>query len=231
VVPAVLHWSSGKDAAFALHRVRRERRFDICSLLTTVSEEHQRVAIHGVRRALLQGQAEALGLRLIEVPLPAVCSNSEYEERMGRALAQLKAEGIIDHLFGDLHLADIRAYRERQLAALGLRAHFPLWEADSRTLAGEMIAAGIRARIVVLDPARMPREHLGADYDEVLLASLPEDVDPCGERGEFHTLVTGMPDFAYPLTIEAEVSVERDGLLYQDFRLVQSRSQQIGFTK
>lgn len=220
LVPAVLHWSSGKDAAFALHKVRKEGRFHIRALLTTVSEEHARVAVHGVRRALLVAQAKALALPVIEVPLPVVCSNSEYEARMARVFAQLEAEGVVDHLFGDLHLADVRAYREAQLAAHGLQAHFPLWSGDSRALASEMIAAGIKARIVAIDVARMPRELLGGAYDETLLASLPPEVDPCGERGEFHSLVTDAPAFSQPLNVEPGTVVERDGFLYQDFRMI-----------
>lgn len=223
-MPAVLHWSSGKDAAFALHSVRQEGSFEIRALLTTVSEQHERVAIHGVRRALLHAQAEALCLPLIEVPLPAACSNEEYEKRIGQALSRLKAEGLEDHLFGDLHLADIRAYRESHFASMGLRVHFPLWGMDSSLLAREMIAAGIRAHITVLDPARMPPNYLGASFDEVLLAALPEGVDPCGERGEFHTLVSDMPGFERPLDLEPGLRVEREGFLYQDFTLNQGAS-------
>ena len=217
MVPAVLHWSSGKDAAFALHRVRQEARFEVRALLTTVSEQYERVAIHGVRQALLRAQAKVLDLPLVEVPLPATCSNEDYELRMSAALSELRDEGLVDHLFGDLYLADIRAYREKLFAAEDLKTHFPLWGEPTAALARAMIAQGIVARIAVLDPARLPREVAGTAFDEALLAALPDGVDPCGEKGEFHTLVIDSPDFGQPLKIEEGKRVERDGFLYQDF--------------
>ena len=139
---------------------------------------------------------------------------------MGAALSRLRDEGIVDHLFGDLHLADIRAYREKLFAAWGLTAHFPLWREPTAALARAMIAQGIVARIAVLDPARLPRSLAGAAFDEALLAALPEGVDACGEKGEFHTLVIDSPDFALPLEVEPSGQVERDGFIYQDFRRI-----------
>jgi len=220
--PAVLHWSSGKDSAFALRRLREQGEMEVKALLCTVSEEYGRVAIHGVRRELLHAQAHALDLPLLEVPLPNPCSNEEYEGRMKAALERLGAAGITDHVFGDFMLEDIRNYREGLLARLGLEAHFPLWGASSPALARDIVLGGIRAHVVVVDPQRLPRELSGQAFDKSFLAALPEEVDPCGERGEFHTLVSACPDFSAPLSLRRGETLERDGLLYTDFLLQES---------
>ncbi len=219
MTPAALHWSSGKDSAFTLHRVIAQKQFDVRTLVCTVNEVHERVAIHGVRRSILRAQAAALGLPLVEVALPFPCANDIYEARIGAALERLHGDGIVDHVFGDLFLEDVRAYRENLLGPLELRGHFPLWGEDTGKLAGEMIASGLRAYVAALDPKRVPRELCGAAFDADFLATLPEDVDPCGERGEFHTLVCDMPDFANPLDMETGETVERDGFVYTDFLL------------
>lgn len=217
--PAVMSWSSGKDCTLALHRARQQGMLEVVALLSTFNETADRVAIHGTRRSLARAQARMLGLPLIEVDLPAPCSNAEYEARIGAAALRLKERGIRDWIFGDLFLEDIRQYREANLAAHGLSGHFPLWGADTRLLAQEMLDLGLDARIVTLDPRLVPRELCGSRYDRAFLDQLPPGVDPCGERGEFHTVVAHGPGFAAPLDLRQGETVERSGFVYTDFDL------------
>ncbi|MCI2393974.1 ATP-binding protein [Aliiroseovarius sediminis] len=219
MIPAVMHWSSGKDATFALHQTRRAGRFDIRAVLSTVNEPHGRVAIHGVRRAVLAAQARALGLPLIEVPLPYGCTNEIYLERMNVALDQLAKDGLQDHIFGDILLEDVRVWREKMLTAHDLNAHFPLWGLDTATVARDMLSAGIAAHVVTLDPAKLSDAQCGTAFDTAFLDGLPQGVDPCGENGEFHTLVSNSPDFAAPLDLRRGETVTRDGFVYTDFTL------------
>jgi uncharacterized protein (TIGR00290 family) len=216
---AVLSWSSGKDSAYALHAVRGQGEVEVVGLLTSVGEEAERVAIHGVRREVLRAQAASLGFPLWEVPLPAVCPKAVYEARMAEALSRLREEGIGDVVFGDIHLADVRAYREAQIARAGLAGHFPLWGRETGGLAREMLGKGMAARVVTLDPERVPAGLAGARFDRAFLEGLPEGVDRCGENGEFHTLVTDGPGFERPLRLEAGEVVERNGYVYADFAL------------
>ncbi|SDL25144.1 ATP-binding protein [Paracoccus chinensis] len=220
--PAVMSWSSGKDCTLALHRARQEGALDVVALLSTFNETASRVAIHGTRRAVARAQARALGLPLIEVDLPAPCSNADYEARIGAASLRLKEQGVRDWIFGDLFLEDIRQYREGNLAAQGLSGHFPLWGADTRLLAQEMLDLGLDARIATLDPRLVPRELCGSRYDWAFLDQLPPGVDPCGERGEFHTVVANGPGFAAPLNLRQGETVERSGFVYTDFDLLPS---------
>ncbi len=215
---AALSWSSGKDAAFALHLARQDG-VEVAALLTTVSEPHGRVAVHGVRREVVAAQAAAVGLPLVEVRLPVPCPNEAYDERMAAAFAKLRDEGVGEVVFGDIFLADVRAYREERVSQAGLAARFPLWGRDTRDLAEAMLHAGAVAHVVSLDPARLPRERIGARYDAGFLASLPPGVDPCGEAGEFHTVVSDGPAFSRPVPLVRGETVERDGLLYADFLL------------
>jgi len=214
-----MSWSSGKDCTLALHRAREAGELEVVALLSTFNAEAARVSVHGTRREIARAQAAALGLPLVEVDLPFPCSNADYEARIGAATERLQAQGVADWIFGDLFLQDIRDYREAQLHTRGLRAHFPLWGSDTRELAGEMLAAGIEAHVVTLDPRKVPPELCGARFDCAFLDSLPDTVDPCGERGEFHTLVTHGPGFAAPLQLERGETVERDGFVYADFML------------
>lgn len=213
---AILSWSSGKDAAFALHEVRRTGAAEVAALLTTVNETHERVAMHSVRERLLDLQAEAAGLPLIKVPLPWPCPNEVYEERMAVAMAEVKARGITHTIFGDLFLEDIRAYREEKLAAAGMSALFPLWGRNTATLAREMIASGLVAHLACVDPKQIPAGLSGRRFDLDLLAELPEGADPCGENGEFHTVVTAGPMFARPIAVEIGETVTREGFVYTD---------------
>jgi len=219
--PAVMSWSSGKDSAFALYEARKAGALDITALLSSFNETHDRVAIHGTRRAIARAQAAALGLPLIEVDLPDPCSNAEYEARIGDAVRRLADDGVRDWVFGDLNLADIRAYREGMLAPLGLTAHFPLWGRDTGMLAREMLAAGLQAHVVTLDPARIPADMCGARFDADFLARLPAGADPCGENGEFHTVVSHAPGFAAPLDLIRGETVTRGAFVYADFTLAQ----------
>ncbi|MEP0708305.1 MAG: ATP-binding protein [Parvibaculum sp.] len=213
---AILSWSSGKDAAFALHEVRRTGAAEIAALLTTVNETHERVAMHGVRDRLLDLQAEAAGLPLIKVPIPHPCPNGIYEERMAAAMARVKADGIAHVVFGDLFLEDVRAYREERLARVEMTALFPLWGRNTGDLAREMIASGMVAHLACVDPSQVPAGLSGRRFDRELLAELPETADPCGENGEFHTVVTAGPMFAHAIDVKIGETVTREGFVYTD---------------
>lgn len=213
---AVLSWSSGKDCAYALLETRRLGLANVVALLTSTNEAFDRVAMHGTRTALLRAQAAATGLPLIEVPLPWPCSNEDYEARMTAAMDQVAALGARHMIFGDLYLEDVRAYREARLAPLGVEAIFPLWGRPTAPLAREMIASGIQARLVTVDPRKVPASFAGRAFDATLLADLPPDVDPCGENGEFHTAVIAGPMFSAPITVAPGEVVTRDGFVYAD---------------
>jgi uncharacterized protein (TIGR00290 family) len=218
---AWLAWSSGKDSAWALHTVRQglaqDCAFDVVALLTTVNRTHQRVAMHAVRESLLEMQAAAASLPLVKVPIPSPCSNEIYEEAMSDAMARARDEGIRHILFGDLFLEDVRAYRERQLARCAMTPVFPLWGRDTRQLAEEMISGGLSAFLTCVDPRQLDRAFAGRRFDEDLLAALPRAVDPCGEKGEFHTFACAGPMFRVEIPVTAGEIVERDGFVFADF--------------
>lgn len=213
----LLSWSSGKDSAWALHLLRRDPAIEICGLLTTLNAQFDRVAMHGTRRTVLEAQAHAANLPLWTVPLPWPCSNAQYEERMADLCRRAVAEKVDAIAFGDLFLADIRAYREKQLAGTGLEPLFPVWEIPTDTLAQEMIAGGLRARITCVDKKQLPAEFAGRQFDANLLRDLPPTADPCGERGEFHTCVYAGPMFSEPIPLEDGEIVDRDGFVFADF--------------
>ncbi len=215
----LLAWSSGKDSAWALYRLRRDPEINVCGLLTTVNMEFDRVAMHGTRRTVLEAQAAAAGLPLWVVPLPWPCSNEIYEQRMAEACARAVAEQIDAVAFGDLFLADVRAYRERQLAPTGLEPLFPLWEIPTDRLAREMMDGGLRARLSCVDTKQLSGDFVGREFDERLLPELPSSADPCGERGEFHTCVYAGPMFSAPLPLENGEVVNREGFVFADFLL------------
>jgi uncharacterized protein (TIGR00290 family) len=215
-----LSWSGGKDAAWTFHRLRAMPGIEVVALVTTVVPAFERVAMHGVRVELLRAQARAAGVPLVEVPLSWPSTNEEYEARVGGALAALRAEQGVTHVaFGDLFLTDVREYRERMLQGSGLTPLFPLWKEPTGPLVSEMIAAGLEARIVCLDPGRVGRELAGRRIDAALLAGLPDHIDPCGERGEFHTFVSAGPMLREPIRVAPGVVVERDGFVYADLTL------------
>jgi len=214
-----LSWSSGKDSAWTLHLLRRDPAVEVVALVTTLNEAFDRVAMHAVRRELLEAQAESAGLPLWAVPLPWPCSNEQYEARMRGLCARAVGEGVEAMAFGDLFLADIRAYREKQLAGTGLEPLFPLWQIPTAQLARDMIAAGLRAKITCVDPKVLSREFAGRDFDAAFLADLPPAVDPCGENGEFHSFVYEGPMFSKPIQLLTGEIVERDGFVFADLAL------------
>ena len=215
-IKALLSWSSGKDSAWSLHVLRGRGEVEVAGLLTTVNEAYARVAMHAVRTELLEAQAEATGLPLWQIPLPNPCSNERYEEAMRGAVERAKAEDIGAIAFGDLFLADIRAYREERLRGSGVRPLFPIWARPTDELAREMIAAGLRARVTCVDPKQLPASFAGREFDVAFLADLPPGADPCGERGEFHTFVYDGPMFAHPVPIRTGEVVERGGFVFAD---------------
>jgi uncharacterized protein (TIGR00290 family) len=213
---AWMSWSSGKDSALALHTVRTSGDVDVVGLVTTVNSTAQRVAMHAVRRSLLEAQADALGLPLHVVELPWPCPNDVYEERMSNAVGLARASGVDTMVFGDLFLEDVRRYREQSLDGSGLVPLFPLWQRPTAGVAQELLTLGVRAVITCVDPEQAPREIAGRWYDEELLAGLPPDVDPCGENGEFHTFALDGPGFARPVAVTVGETVERDGFVFTD---------------
>ncbi|HVB56819.1 MAG TPA: hypothetical protein VNE63_10365 [Candidatus Acidoferrales bacterium] len=225
---AWLAWSSGKDSAWALHTVRQSGDYEIVALLTTVNRTHERVAMHAVRESLLELQASAAGVRLVKVPIPSPCPNATYEQAMSEAMAQARKEGVRHVVFGDLFLEDIRAYREKQLAACGMTPAFPLWGKDTRRLAGEMLAGGISGYLTCVDPRQLDRSFAGRRFDAELLAELPRTVDPCGENGEFHTFASEGPMFRQKISVAMGEIVERDSFVFADLLPAASAVQEAG---
>src|SRR5271155_901324 len=212
----LLSWSSGKDSAWSLHVLRQRGEYDVVGLLTTFNGEADRVAMHAVRRELVERQAAAAGLPLWGVPLPWPCSNEQYELLMAQACARAVAEGIEGVAFGDLFLEDVRAYREKQLKNTGLQPVFPVWGLPTRALAEEMIACGTRAKLTCIDTEKLDRSFAGREFDEALLAALPGEVDPCGERGEFHSFVYAGPMLNRVLPVSVGETVVRDQFVFAD---------------
>ncbi|MDN5892830.1 MAG: hypothetical protein L0H93_02290 [Nocardioides sp.] len=212
---AWVSWSSGKDCATALGEARACAKSEVVGLVTTASSRG-RVVSHGVPLALVERQAAALGLPLHVVELPSPCPNQEYERRMQGAIDASLSHGVSTWVYGDLHLADVRAFREQSLVGTGLVADFPLWGRDTARLARTMIAGGLAAILTCVDPAQLDPSFVGREYDAALLADLPPGVDPCGENGEFHTFVHDGPGFTVPISVEVGEVVERDGFVYAD---------------
>ena len=212
----LVSWSSGKDSAWMIHVLRQQPDIELAGVLTTVNEKYQRVAMHAVRVELLQAQADALGLPLWKVPIPSPCPNEVYERAMADAVARAVAEGFTHMAFGDLFLEDIRRYREEKLAGTGLTPIFPLFGADTGQLARDMVAGGLKARLTCVNPKVLDATFAGRDFDASLLDQLPPEIDPCGERGEFHSFAYAGPMFSAPIAITAGEVVERDGFVFAD---------------
>ena len=212
----ILSWSSGKDSAWTLHLLRQRTDISAAALLTTFNSATNRVAMHAVRRGLVEAQAEQTGIPLWAVELPWPCSNQEYEDRMRAACQRATAEGITAVAFGDLYLQDVRDYRVRQLQGSGLQPLFPLWQIPTEQLGRDMIAAGVRAKITCVDPAKLAKSFAGHEYDLRLLQALPAGIDLCGENGEFHTFVYDAPVFSRPIGVRTGEVVERDGFVFAD---------------
>jgi uncharacterized protein (TIGR00290 family) len=215
-----LSWSSGKDSAWTLHVLRGQPDIEVTALITTFNSEADRVAMHAVRRVLVEQQAERAGLPLWAVELPWRCSNAEYEGRMRAVCQRAIAEGITAVAFGDLFLQDVRDYRVKQLRGTGLEPLFPVWQIPTHQLSHEIIAADVKAKITCLDPAKLQKSFAGRDYDLVFLQDLPDGVDPCGENGEFHTFVYDAPVFSRPITVRTGDVIEHDGFVFADLLLV-----------
>ncbi len=211
-----MSWSSGKDSAWALETLRRDPGWEIAGLLTTVTEDYGRVSMHGVREAVLDLQAAAAGVPCRKVRIGAGCINADYERAMGEAIRRATADGVTHIVFGDLFLEDVRAYRERMLAGSGLAPLFPIWREDTAMLARSMIAGGLEATVVCVDPRKLPAAFAGRRFDAAFLADLPPGVDPCGENGEFHTCVTDGPFFRRRIVVRPGEVVARDGFVFAD---------------
>jgi uncharacterized protein (TIGR00290 family) len=218
----LLSWSSGKDSAWSLHVLRSMPQYEVVGLLTTFNQSVDRVAMHGVRRALVHAQAAAAELPLWEVELPWPCSNEQYEAEMKSACGRAVQNGIECVAFGDLFLADIRDYREKQLSGTGLQPLFPVWAMPTGMLAGEMIATGVRAKLTCIDSEQIDPRFAGREFDAELLSELPPSADPCGENGEFHSFVYAGPMFREPIAIRAGEIIRRDQFTYADFLPEQS---------
>ena len=210
-----LSWSSGKDSAWSLEMLRRDG-IPVTGLFTSVNAAFDRVAMHAVRRSLLEAQAHAAGLPLHVIEIPYPCPNADYDRIMGAFVGRAKAAGVTAMAFGDLFLADIRAYRETQLAGSGITPIFPLWERNTHDLAREMITAGLVAHITCVDPTKLDRSFAGRMFDTAFLADLPPGIDPCGENGEFHTFVSAGPMFRAPIPVRVGEITERDGFVFAD---------------
>jgi uncharacterized protein (TIGR00290 family) len=220
----LLSWSAGKDSAWALHLLRQRQDVEVAALLTTFNEVADRVAMHAVRRELVEAQAAAARLPLWSVPIPQPCSNEDYETGMRAVIERARGASITHVAFGDLFLEDIRAYRIRQLEGSGLEPLFPIWHEPTALLARRMIDAGVEACLTCVDPRRLPHSFAGRRFDHALLADLPADVDPCGENGEFHTCVLDGPMFKHPVAAVAGEIVERDGFCFADLVPVENPS-------
>jgi uncharacterized protein (TIGR00290 family) len=212
----LLSWSSGKDSAWSLHILRQRVEYEVVGLLTTFNEVADRVAMHAVRRELVERQAAATGLPLWAVPLPWPCSNEQYESLMAETCGKATAEGIEGIAFGDLFLEDVRTYRERQMRKTRLEPIFPVWGLPTHDLAQTMIAAGVRAKLTCIDTGKLDRSFAGREFDEAFLAALPDDVDPCGERGEFHSFVYEGPMLNAALPVSVGETVVRDQFIFAD---------------
>jgi uncharacterized protein (TIGR00290 family) len=217
----LLSWSSGKDSAWALFCLQRRGEYEVAGLLTTLNAAFDRVAMHSTRRVLLEAQARAAGLPMYAVPLPWPCSNAHYEKAMSTACESALAGGIEAIAFGDLFLEDVRHYREERLRGTGLTPVFPVWAMETHRLAHEMVAGGLKARIVCVDPKKLPKEFAGREFDAAFLRDLPAGVDPCGENGEFHSFVYAGPMFREAIPVESGEVVERDGFVFADVLLAE----------
>jgi uncharacterized protein (TIGR00290 family) len=214
----LLSWSSGKDSAWTLHVLQQQPGIEVVGLLTTFNQAADRVAMHAVRRALVEAQARVIGLPLWSVLLPWPCSNDVYEQQMQEAIERARQVGVTHMAFGDLFLEDIRTYREAKLSGTGIDPLFPIWTTEHATpqLAREMLAAGLKGVLTCVDPNQLDPRYVGRWFDAGLLADLPSSVDPCGERGEFHSYCCAGPMFAQPIPVSVGESSLRDGFWFAD---------------
>jgi uncharacterized protein (TIGR00290 family) len=224
--PVLFCWSGGKDSAMALHVLQQDARFHIVSLLTTVTEGFNRISMHGVRRELLLHQAQAIGIPLHEVHIPPQCGNPVYEQRMQQALQIFYNQGVRKVAFGDIFLEDLRAYREKNLARIGMTALFPIWKRDTRELVRHFHAHKFRSVTACIDPKILPRAFAGRELDAAFFEDLPPHADPCGENGEFHTFAFDGPIFRRPIPLRTGEIVERDSFVFCDLLPVVDREEE-----
>ena len=215
----LLSWSSGKDGAWALHLLRQRNDVEVVGLFTTVNAEFQRVAMHAVRLELLQRQAEAVGLPLQTLDIPYPCSDLQYETVMKGFVETSRGSSVSCMAFGDLFLQDVRTYLEEKLKGTGISPLFPLWEIPTGRLARQMVTEGLRAYLTCVDSKKLPARFAGREFGAPLLDELPASVDPCGERGEFHTFAVDGPMFKKPVRVKVGGIVERDGFVFADLQL------------
>jgi len=213
---AVVSWSSGKDSAYAYHVANLSGEYAIVGIITTITENFKRVSMHGVREELLDEQIKRINLPCTKIIIPSPCTNEIYEEKMGKAIKELKAAGVTHVIFGDLYLEDIRAYRQRQMKKAGMICVFPLWLKNTRELADEMTESGLRSIITCVDPKQLDKSFAGRIFGMELHKDLPMGVDLCGENGEFHTFVTHGPMFSSLIDVKLGEIVERDGFIFAD---------------
>jgi uncharacterized protein (TIGR00290 family) len=216
---AVLFWSSGKDSAWTLHVLRQKKEVEVVALITTLNENPNRIAMHAVRETLLEEQAKAADLALWKVQIPKPCSNEHYELAMHQVLSKAKMNGVTVAVFGDLFLEDIRNYREKFLAGTGIFSMFPIWGKNTLQLSREMIDSGLKARIICVDQKQLSQSFAGREFDHQFLSELPSNVDPCGERGEFHTFAYGGPMFSREIPIVSKGTFEEAGFVFVDLKL------------
>lgn len=221
--PVLLSWSGGKDSALALYELRQDPRYEVVGLLTTIAAEYGRISHHGVREALVERQAAAIDAPLDKLYLPSnsgrPCTNEQYAELMGEKLRTYRRRGVSLVAHGDIFLADLRAYREQNLAQLDMRGLFPLWRKDTTELIHRFVELGFRSVLVCVDGQKLPSDFLGREIDLALLHDLPSGVDPCGENGEYHSFVFDGPIFKQPVPVEVGEIVERETRYYIDLTL------------
>jgi uncharacterized protein (TIGR00290 family) len=224
MLKAILSWSSGKDSAMALYRVIQSKEFDVVCLLTTLTDQFHRVSMHGVREELLDAQARSLGYPIEKLMIPYPCPNAVYEEKMRKTLFSWNSKGVRHVIFGDLFLEDIRKYREKRLSELDMTPVFPLWKENTTTLARKIIELGFRATVTCVDPLKLEPTFAGDHFDESFLSRIPQQVDPCGENGEFHTFVHDGPIFKQSVPVKLGEVVTRDGFVFADLIPTPNRS-------
>ena len=212
----LISWSSGKDSAWALHVLKQDPSVNVVGLFCTVNRMFDRVAVHGVRVELLKQQAESLNLPLHIIYIPYPCDNNDYLKAMNTFISQAKKEGVDCFAFGDLFLDDVRTYRETLLQGTGITPLFPIWGIPTKTLSKQMISSGLKAVITCIDPQRMALQFAGREYNESFLDDLPEDIDPCGENGEFHSFAVDGPMFQNLIEITVGETIQRDGCCFTD---------------
>ncbi len=222
--PVLFCWSGGKDSAMALHALRQRNDIRITALLTTVTEGYERISMHGVRRELLERQAKSIGLPLHEVRIPPQCGNSLYEARMEEALRLHYANGVRSVAFGDIFLEDLRAYREKNLARIGMTALFPIWKRDTRELIRHFHSVNFRSIAVCIDGKKLPHSFAGRELDAAFFNDLPPGIDPCGENGEFHTFIFDGPIFHSPIAVRTGEVIERDSFIFCDLLPVEEKA-------